>query len=45
MPQGSDVANERVAPNGEIPFIIVFGQEQSGAIKTVVLPAGAERVP
>jgi predicted Zn finger-like uncharacterized protein len=45
IPQGSDVANERVPPNGEIPFMIVFGQEQSGAVKTVVLPAGADRVP
>ena len=45
IPQGSDVANERIPPGGEIPFMIVFGQEQAGAIKTVVLPAGAERVP
>jgi predicted Zn finger-like uncharacterized protein len=44
-PQGSDVSNERIAPNGEIPFMIVFSQEQAGAIKTVVTPAGADRVP
>lgn len=44
-PQGSDVANERIAPNGEIPFMIVFSQEQAGAIKTVVMPAGSDRVP
>jgi predicted Zn finger-like uncharacterized protein len=43
-PQGSDVSNERIAPNGEIPFMIVFSQEQAGAIKTVVTPAGADRV-
>jgi len=43
-PQGTDVPNEKVAPNGgEIPFMIVFSQEQAGAIKTVVMPAGAER--
>jgi hypothetical protein len=44
-PQGGDVSNERIAPNGEIPFMIVFSQEQAGAIKTVVTPAGADRVP
>jgi predicted Zn finger-like uncharacterized protein len=44
-PQGSDVSNERIAPNGQIPFMIVFSQEQAGAIKTVVTPAGADRVP
>jgi predicted Zn finger-like uncharacterized protein len=44
-PQGTDVSNERIAPNGEIPFMIVFNQEQAGAIKMVVTPAGADRVP
>ncbi len=43
-PQGTDVSNQRVPPNGEIPFMIVFSQEQAGAIKTVVMPAGGERV-
>ena len=45
IPQGSDVSNERIAPNGEIPFMIVFGQEQAGAVKTTVVPAGADRIP
>ena len=45
IPQGSDVSNERIAPNGEIPFMIVFSQEQTGAVKTTVIPAGADRVP
>ncbi len=44
-PQGTDVPNQRIAPNGEIPFMIVFSQEQAGAIKTVVMPAGADRLP
>ena len=44
-PLGSDVPNERVAPNAEIPFMIVFSQDQAGAIKTVVAPLGAERAP
>ena len=45
VPQGSDVSNERIAPNGEIPFMIVFNQEQAGAIKTTVTPGGADRLP
>jgi predicted Zn finger-like uncharacterized protein len=45
IPQGSDVSNERIAPNGEIPFMIVFNQEQTGAIKTTVIPGGADRLP
>ncbi|MEW6335289.1 MAG: DUF3426 domain-containing protein [Thermodesulfobacteriota bacterium] len=45
IPQGTDVINDRIAPNGEIPFMIVFSQEHAGAIKTVVAPAGADRVP
>ncbi|MBN2437414.1 MAG: zinc-ribbon domain-containing protein [Deltaproteobacteria bacterium] len=45
IPQGSDVSNERIAPNGEIPFMIVFSQEQAGAVKTTVMPAGFDRLP
>jgi predicted Zn finger-like uncharacterized protein len=45
IPQGSDISNEKVAPNGEIPFMIVFSQAQAGTIKMVVMPAGAERIP
>jgi len=44
-PGGTDISNQRIAPNGEIPFMIVFSQEQAGAIKTVVMPAGADLVP
>ena len=44
VPQGTDFPNEKVPPNGEIPFMIVFSQEQAGAIKAVVTPAGADRV-
>jgi hypothetical protein len=44
IPQGSDVSNERIAPNGEIPFMIVFSQEQAGAVKTRPLGGcGVER--
>jgi hypothetical protein len=45
IPQGSDVSNERIVPNGEVPFMIVFSQEQAGAVKTTVIPAGADRLP
>lgn len=45
IPQGTDVINDRIAPNGEIPFMVVFSQEHTGAVKTVVTPAGADRVP
>ena len=44
-PQGTDVSNQMIPPNGEIPFMIVFSQEQAGAIKTMVMPAGADRIP
>mgnify|MGYP001149773652 CR=1 FL=1 len=45
IPEGSDVSNGRIAPNGEIPFMIVFSQEQAGAVKTTVMPSGADRLP
>lgn len=45
LPQGSDVSNELILPNSGIPFMIVFNQEQAGAIKTTVTPAGADRLP
>jgi hypothetical protein len=45
VPQGSDVANEKIPPKGEIPFMIVFSQEQAGVIKIAVTPAGVERIP
>jgi predicted Zn finger-like uncharacterized protein len=44
-PKGTDVSNQMVPPNGEIPFMIVFTQEQAGAVKTMVMPAGADRIP
>jgi predicted Zn finger-like uncharacterized protein len=44
-PLGSDFPNQRIEPKGEIPFMIVFTQEQAGAVKTTILPAGADRAP
>ena len=44
MPSGLNNANERVFPNGQIPFMIVFTRDQPGVIKTTVMIAGAERL-
>jgi len=41
---GRDNSNERVIPNGRIPFMIVFTREPPGVIKTTVTVAGAERL-
>ncbi|HVO67741.1 MAG TPA: DUF3426 domain-containing protein [Syntrophales bacterium] len=43
-PQGSDVSNDRIAPKGQIPFMIVFTREPAGLVKTFVTPVGAERL-
>ncbi len=43
-PQGSDVSNDRIAPKGQIPFMIVFTREPPGVMKAYVIPAGAERL-
>jgi predicted Zn finger-like uncharacterized protein len=43
-PEGTDIPNDKVPPNGEIPFMVVFTQDQAGVVKTTVTPAGAERV-
>lgn len=44
IPQGSDVLNDRIAPQGTIPFMLVFVREQPGVEKTLVLPVAAERL-
>jgi predicted Zn finger-like uncharacterized protein len=42
-PQGSDFSNERIAPNGVIPFMIVYTQDKQEVVKTSVTVAGYER--
>ena len=42
-PQGSDVSNENIAPNGAIPFMILFTQAKQEVVKTSVTVAGYER--
>ena len=44
LPEGRDNSNERVIPNGQIPFMIVFKQAPAGSIKTTVIVYGAERL-
>jgi predicted Zn finger-like uncharacterized protein len=43
-PQGSDVLNDKIAPNGTIPFMIVFIREPPGVTRTFVIPVAAERL-
>jgi predicted Zn finger-like uncharacterized protein len=43
-PQGSDVSNDRIVPQGRIPFMIVFTREPAGVVKAFATPVGAERL-
>jgi len=43
-PQGSDVSNDRIVPQGRIPFMIVFTREPAGVLKAFATPVGAERL-
>lgn len=42
--RGSDVSNNRIAPRGQIPFMIVFCHWPGDVSKTMVTFAGAERL-
>lgn len=44
LPEGGNNSNDKIAPNGMIPFMIVFAREPAGVIKTTVKVAGAERL-
>lgn len=44
LPEGRDNTNEKIIPNGRIPFMIVFTSEPPGSIKTTVMITGAERL-
>jgi len=44
IPQGSDVPNDRINPQGAIPFMLVFVREPAGVDKTMVMPIAAERL-
>lgn len=43
-PLGSDASNEKIAPGGQIPFMLIFIHEPPGAVKTTVTLIGAERL-
>lgn len=43
-PEGLNNANDKILPNQQIPFMIVFPNEPSGVIKTTVMIIGAERL-
>jgi hypothetical protein len=44
QPQGLNNSNDKIMPNGQIPFMIVFSREPAGVIKTTVVTVGAERL-
>ena len=44
QPQGLNNSDDKIMPNGKIPFMIVFSHEPGGAIKTTVVTVGAERL-
>jgi predicted Zn finger-like uncharacterized protein len=43
-PEGGSNTNDKIMPNGMIPFMIVFAREPAGVIKTTVKTIGAERL-
>lgn len=43
-PEGLNNINDRIAPGGRIPFMIVFTSEPAGVIKTTAVTIGAERL-
>jgi len=43
-PEGGNNANDKILPDGQIPFMIVFAGEPPGVIKTTVTIIGAERL-
>ena len=44
QPEGLKNSNDKIMPNGQIPFMIVFPNEPLGVIKTTVVTIGAERL-
>jgi predicted Zn finger-like uncharacterized protein len=42
--EGNNNSNDKIVPNGQIPFMIVFAHEPAGVIKTTVTTIGAERL-
>jgi predicted Zn finger-like uncharacterized protein len=44
QPEGLNNSNDKIMPNGQIPFMLVFSHEPAGVIKTTVVTVGAERL-
>jgi predicted Zn finger-like uncharacterized protein len=44
QPEGRSNSNDKIIPNGQIPFMIIFTREPAGVIKTTVMTIGAERL-
>lgn len=44
LPEGRNNSNDKILPNGQIPFMIIFTREPVGTIKTTVTVTGAERL-
>ncbi|HOC60124.1 MAG: zinc-ribbon domain-containing protein [Syntrophaceae bacterium] len=44
VPSGHNHLNEKIAPNGRIPFMIVFTNDAPGVMKTMVKIVNAERL-
>ena len=42
--EGNNNSNDKIVPNGQISFMIVFAREPAGVIKTTVTTIGAERL-
>jgi hypothetical protein len=44
QPEGLNNSNDKIMPNEQIPFMVVFSHEPAGVIKTTVVTVGAERL-
>ena len=44
QPSGRNNSNDKILPNGHIPFMLVFANEPTGLIKTTLMTIGAERL-
>ena len=44
QPSGRINANDKILPNAQIPFMLVFAHEPPGLIKTTLMTIGAERL-
>jgi len=44
LEEGRNNSNDKIMPNGQIPFMIVFSREPAGVIKTTVVTVGVERL-